>query len=334
MPVFRLRERVLSLQAPAVPDFPCELQLNVELLPEVPFGGATGRTRNVVGGATVAGRANLTTARFSIELRKPLFDQLDKELEVDGGSFAIRGNIASITLTCPDEAALERVVDTALFTFPAVLSRYIPDVPYSTHAFGLLGDAPFKVHYEPTDVVASTTVTSKSHQEDIVTKAWSQAVMASGQPRLSMACQYFQTACRLLEVGYNRFEFTAEAILNFAKCLQALCGDSRDAARSSLRALGYDSPDLDGRFIPALLLRDQFDVAHIALSRLSRDELRVLHDYADIAEPAFRDLVGRALEGASDGTYDLPSTPFGGISAEKRKGLRRLSDNLAPFRPK
>jgi hypothetical protein len=267
-------------------------------------------------------------------LHEPLFDQLDKEVELNGGCFAIRGNIASITLTCPNQAALERMVETALFTFPAILARYIPDVPYSTHAFGLLGDAPFTVQYEPTDVVVSTTVTSKSHQEDIVTMAWTQAVMASGQPRLSIACEYFQTACRLLEAGYNRFEFTAEAILNFAKCLQALCGDSRDAARSSLRALGYNRADLDGRFIPALLLRDQFDVAHIALSRLSRDELRVLHDYADIAEDAFRDLIGRALEGVASGTYNLPSTLFGGISAEKRKGLRRLSDNLAPFRPK
>jgi hypothetical protein len=286
----------------------------------------------VVTDTPVAAKANLSTARFSMNHPAPLFDALDRQVEFESGTFSIQGNVASVSLICRDEKHLERWLDTLFFVLPSILARYIPDVPYSTHAWGLLDDIPFRVQYESTDVVASTTVTSKAHQEDMVTEAWVLTLMAASNVRLRAGCEYFHAACRLLDAGCNRFEFTAEAILNFAKCLQALCGDTRDDARKNLRALGYNSGDLDGRFIPALVLRDQFDVAHIALSRLTRDELRVLHDYADIAEAAFRDLVARVLTEVQGGRYEVPETELGGLSRDKRRNLRRLAESMDLFR--
>jgi hypothetical protein len=288
-----------------------------------------GRSRNVVGGARVDARANLSTARFSIEHEEPLFEPLAKKTDFGDGWFEIRGNIASVSVTCESEATLEGLLETLTFVFPAVLGRRIPDVPYATHAWGLLNDTPFRVEYEPTGVAASTTVTSKRHQEDLAVESWSHAVSVASIPRLKAGCQYFHTACRLLEAGQNRFEFTAEAILNFAKCLQAFCGDTRDDARRRLRELDYGSVDLDARFIPAMVLRDQFDVAHIALSRLTRPQLRVLHEYADLAEPAFRDLMNRVLTQVAAGRYAPPETELGTVSGDKQKILRRLEAQLA-----
>jgi hypothetical protein len=97
---------------------------------------------------------------------------------------------------------------------------------------------------------------------------------AANSRRLLGGLVYFQTGCRLLAAGRNRFEFVAKALLDFAKTLQSLFGESRDDVRSGLTNLGlFEEADIEAKLIPALILRNEFDVGHVNLTVLSRDQL-------------------------------------------------------------
>jgi hypothetical protein len=143
---------------------------------------------------------------------------------------------------------------------------------------------------------------------------------------------YFHTGCRLLSAGFNRFEFMAEALLNFAKCLQSLFGDSLDKIRTELARLGsFDPQEIEGKIVPALVLRNEFDVAHVSLALLTRKQLKLLHGYTQLAEAAFRDLLRAVLEKIAQGEYALPPDSPPMLSSKKESVLRRLEKSIGPY---
>jgi hypothetical protein len=155
-----------------------------------------------------------------------------------------------------------------------VLNVYSLEAPYATHAWGRIGEACFQWVFEPTEIVASTKVTSKKNQEKLATRSWRLVARAANSRRLLGGLVYFQTGCRLLAAGRNRFEFVAKALLDLAKTLQSLFGESRDDVRSGLTNLGlFEEADIEAKLIPALILRNEFDVGHVNLTVLSRDQL-------------------------------------------------------------
>lgn len=273
-------------------------------------------------------KVNLSTGRFMIETQEPLFDPLKIEYEEGGITLRVDGDITTIRAECKSHSHLEKLVTVVFHVFPSVLNLYFPDAPYPLYAWGSVGSAKFRLEYEPTEVIGSVTTTTKKLQEEHVIGAWKWTPAVFTEPRLVIGFQYFHTACRLLSVGHNRFEFLAEALLNFSKCLQALCGEKRDLVRSKLIELGYNKRDIEGRFLPAMVLRDKFDVAHVSLSVLSRDQLQVLHRYADTAEQGFRDMLKRLMQAYDEGRYSLPKSGIGKLSPDKQKTLRILADNI------
>jgi hypothetical protein len=147
--------------------------------------------------------------------------------------------------------------------------------------------------------------------------------------RLLAALNYFHVGCRLLAVGYTAFEFMAEAILNFAKVLDVLfisCGEvSRDEVRNDLTALGYSQDAIERDFIPVMLLRNEFDIAHVALTVPTTEQLDTLHRYTEKAEGAFRELLRRILTKVEEeGLSLLPPPEREERNARKAETLRRL----------
>jgi hypothetical protein len=135
-----------------------------------------------------------------------------------------------------------------------------------------------------------------------------------------------------LAAGHNRFEFMAEALLNLAKSLQSLFGQVRDDIRAGIDKLNcFSNAEIEGKFLPAMVLRDQFDVAHVSLSMLDREQLRTLHDYTDLAEDSFRMLLKTILTRVESGEYALAADPGSSLSGDKQAILRKLRENITPF---
>ena len=150
--------------------------------------------------------------------------------------------------------------------------------------------------------------------------------------RLMGGLHYFHMACRLLAAGHNRFEFMAEALLNFSKSLQSLFGESRDDIRAELKKLKvFTDDEIEAKFITAMFLRSEFDVAHASLSTLNQDQLKTLHKYTNIVEGAFRKLFEDLLEKVEKGEYTLPPDVKPVLKREKRKILEIIKRNIKPF---
>jgi hypothetical protein len=277
-------------------------------------------------------KVNLSTGRSEILVDKPLFDPVTASFEIADTRFEIRQDVVTVTARCESQRDLTDLMSTVYYAFPAILNVFLPDAPYPTHGWGVLGKFRFRWIYEPTTVTAATIVTSKGNQEDLISSAWRLIAEAASSRRLIGGVHYVHVGCRLLAAGSNRFEFTAEALLNFAKSLQSALGDTRDAVRVELIKLGaFSDEEIEAKYIPALLLRDQFDVAHISFSLLTSEQLRALHDYTNLVEQALRDLYKTLFDKLESREYVMPPDTALVLASNKEALLRRLAKGIKPF---
>jgi hypothetical protein len=277
-------------------------------------------------------KVNLSTGRSEILVDEPLFEPVTASLEIADTRFEIRQDVVVVTARCESQRDLSDLMSTVYYAFPAILNVFLPDAPYPTHGWGVLGESRFRWLFDPAMVTASTVVTSKKNQEELITSAWRLIAQAAESRRLMGGVHYFHVGCRLLAAGYNRFEFTAEALLNFAKSLQSAFGDTRDAVRKELAKLGlFSDTEIEAKYLPALLLRDQFDVAHISFSLLTSEQLRTLHDCTNLAEQALRDLYKALFEKLESGEYVMPPDTALVLASDKETLLRRLAKGIKPF---
>ena len=261
-----------------------------------------------------------------------MFEPVTSSILVADTAFEVKRNVVSVRSRCTSEQDLTDLLASVFYAFPAVLNLYLPDAPFPTHAWGKLGTARFSWIFQPTEVVASYTVTSKENQEHHIADAWRYVAAVAPSRRLIGAVYYFHVACRLLAVGHNRFEFVAEALLNIAKSLQSLFGQSRNEIRVGIAKLNcYSNAEIEGKFLPAMVLRDEFYVAHLNLSMLKPEQLRTLHDYTNLAEQSFRELLKKVLTKVDSGEYALAADPKSSLSGEKQAILRKLRGNIKPF---
>ena len=332
MLIYRLRDRILKYEGAIRPTFPSEAVVQIRLAPAVPFGGVPGVTRNAISDRPLKARANLSTGKFVIECATELFDPVAASVAIADTDFSISKNVARVQSRCTSEQDLVDLIAAIYHAFPAVLNVYLPDAPYATHVWGTVGNVNFQWLFEPTEVRGNAVITSKQNQERLITDSWRQVKSVASSRRLMGALHYFYVGCRLLECGHNRFEFMAETLLNFAKCLQSAFGESRDDTRRELVKLGeYSEAEIEARFITALALRDEFDIAHVSLARLTRDQLRVLHAYTHLAEDAFRKFMRNMLRQIENGSYELPPDGDASLSTKKRNVLMRVAENIKDF---
>lgn len=333
MYTYTLRDRLLQYKALPLPTFPADVVVSVHLMPLVPFGGTPGRTRTATPEIDMKLRVNVSTGQAALEAVTPLFDPLNASIKVLDTDFSIARNIVTVRSRCASQQDLTDLIAAVFYALPATLNVYIADVPFATHAWGTVGSNEFQWNFEPSELLVQTIVSkSRENQEELVTNAWKQVVLLAASRRLSAAAYYFHVGCRLLTAGYNRFEFMADALLNFAKALQAAFGDRRDTVREELRKLNaYTDAEIEGKFLSALFLRSEFDVAHVSLGFLNRKQLRVLHDYTNIAEHSLRNLLQKLFERVASKQYVMLSDTPMDLSQDKQEILDRLETNIAPF---
>lgn len=332
MLVYRLQERTFDIPQGTKLEFPNDVIVDLKVYPEVPFGGVIGPSRNVVTDVDMQLRVNRATGRtMALRANKPLFDTINIALDVADTHFEINGNQVRVKSKCASLQDLRNLISALFYAFPAVLNVYFPDPPVVTYATGQVGATPFEWLYKPSKLIASTIVTSKKNQEALVSESWRNVALFSdvSSRRLLGSLHYFHVACRLLAAGANQFEFLSEAILNFSRCLQSLFGDSRDSVRAELRKLNkYSDVEIETKFITALILRNEFDVAHVGLSILSKEQLEILHDYSEIAEGSIRELLKFVIENIKNGEYTPKTDPVISLADDKARILRKIRENL------
>lgn len=323
-----LRGKVVRFPQGRRPEFPADVVVRGKLAPKVPFGGHAGQSKSSTPGQNIVARANLSTGQFEIENPTPLFPPLVASTTVDRVVFRIDGDTVTAKLeraTFDDFMGLLHILQ---YCFPAFLTVETPESPCILYTWGEVSGVPFQSQFDAEELQMRLWVTTQSSQEARVVKAWERAQLLSKHKRLSNGLHYFHVASRLLVTGNNRFEFMAEALLNIAKSLQCIFGETRDSVRQQLAMLGIDANAIERKYIPYLVLRNEFDVGHVSLAQLSREQSQILHTYADQAEGAFRELYKQLLEKIDRGEYALIPDNDEALSADRSAILARLASHL------
>lgn len=311
MLTYQVRPRIFRCKTEKRLSFPNDVDVRFHLKPLQPFGMETGGGRTAIRAVAVSVLFNANSGEHTVESNTPL-KPLDVKITEPTRTVSLQGNVLSIKEHFRDLETLHETIQSFYFALPMLLNVEFADPPYVERVDGLVGGVAFG--WELSDWRAEFMITTQENQESIIIRSWERIDIIADmrRRRLLAAIHYFHIACRLARSGNTPGEFLAEVLLNLAKTLEALFppagnGRTRDAVRIKLRKIGYTDEEIEGNYIPAMTLRNEFDVGHVELSAFKTEELQILHSYADRAENAFRDLLGKVLDKVSSGGFQIES---------------------------
>ena len=146
--------------------------------------------------------------------------------------------------------------------------------------------------------------------------------------RLAASLYYFYLARRLVESGNSAYEFLAEVVLNLDKIFKVLFGEGRSDIKAELSKFGYSEKEIEEKFMPIMILRNEFDVGHVSIRIFERNQLDVLYRYLEYAEGYFRELLKRVLEKVEKGEYILQQDLDLSLKGKELKTMNRLINTI------
>lgn len=313
MLTYKLTSRVFCVDGDENFIFPNDVEIRCHLQPLQPFGLNSSGGKTVWEGIASRVIYDENCGTHEVVAQGPI-KPLSFVSERYGMVFKLNGNLATIKARFPSLELLNNAVKTFYFCFPALLGLSFADPPYIVKVDGLVGDVKFSWQLEEKNI--STKTTTYEQQNEYVGEAWNRLNDLIGvvSKRFDAALFYFHTACRLNRVAAIPGEFSAEALLNFSKVLEVLFppdgdGKGMDAVRRELGKLGFTKQEIEKHFIPALALRNHVDVGHVELGCFYSSELRVVQQYVEAAEWAFRALFYHLIIRIQSGEYVIAPYP-------------------------
>ena len=91
----------------------------------------------------------------------------------------------------------------------------------------------------------------------------------------------------------------------------------------------FTDPEIESEFIPLLILRGHFDVAHAKMVLLKAEQLRIVYRFLTDRRSKFRDLFKRIIQGVKSGSPLL--LDYGNLEPDKdeQRGFDRLVESMA-----
>lgn len=328
MLTYQVRDRLLVWQChPSQrPRFPASGAVKFTMHPGGPFGAGPLSNRLLLAGVYVSLKPELNTGKY-IRTQLQYMDPISVSSRTGPPSMQAEGSVITVTGSFGSQRELIDLIESIHFGLPVVLALKFQDAPVVASVTGNIADVDFVWAY--TNYPVTTSVTTKQELEQDLLASWErlELIRPVQNKRLFAALHYFHVACRLAIVGFTAWEFMSEILLNLSKVLEVLFpgseGQTINAARTGLEALGYSSDEINKWYIPAMLLRNQLDVGHVSLVTLSQRQLRPVHDYTNQAEDRFRDLLLRVISSIADGTLAL--TPYQDQPGQAERTIRRLA---------
>lgn len=328
MLTYQVRPRRFLFIGERLPTFPTDCVVRFHFLPLQPFGDSADGGRTAVRGKQAEVLFDANTGDHTIRSSEP-FSPMHIDLKVPTGRAHWRGSVFTLEHRFESAAELQNVIMTTYHLLPSVLTVVLADPPIVRKVEGEADGVPFR--WELINWKMRFTPRTEAEQIAVIAAAFDRLRLA-GEPhrgRLLAALHYFHTARRLARQGSTPGEFMAEELLNLSKALEVLFPPSnRDAVREGLRGLGFSEADCEGRFLPAMALRNEVDVGHVDLGKLNDDDRRVVHAYTDAAEPWFAELLDRLLGRIERGGGDVVAYKQRAPRPEVLRIIDRLRANL------
>lgn len=248
-------------------------------------------------------------------------------------TLALYGNTVTYSFPCDSLAALQESCFDMAYVLPVVLNLGLPDPPVVETVRGMVGPTAFRWEYLPEECQTGLRTVTKEQLEDFALDALDNVGLFRGiaNRRLLAALSYFHSAVRLYTAGHNRWEFIAEAVLNYTKCLEVLfvaSSSTMEDVRTELGRLGYDADDIEQNFIPILLLRNSMDVGHHRIDIFPQEDLITMYRYIESREVVFRDLLTRLVNAVKSSSYAVRQPEDLNPSREEKRRVKRLVESM------
>lgn len=107
-----------------------------------------------------------------------------------------------------------------------------------------------------------------------------------------------------------------------------------DSIRDGLTRLGYKSEEIEGDYIPLVILRNVVDVAHPRIAIFPQGYLSVLYAYLSNSESRFRKLLGKTIKAVNDGDLKLPQDDNLELDESENAKLEKLIQTLSNRNPR
>lgn len=266
--IYQARRRTLEVGGGHPVEFPNEVELYFYFTPSEPFGMGGGPSKTTRLGSVARLAYDAHRARSGVVSNPPLERVVLPHYPSDDLTIGFNGNEMQLRAHCQDEVRLGQLINWVESTLVAFLSLEFIDTPIVRKISGKIGNSSFSVIYR--ERLSEFDVATVDIQKDRLQKTLQRLEKrdSSRDRRLTAALQYLVIASRLEQVGHTPWEFMSEIVLNLAKILEVLFpaapGKSIDAARTGLAQLGYESPEIEKWFIPALALRKSGRSARLA----------------------------------------------------------------------
>lgn len=329
MLTYQLQKRVLSVEEGGRLTYPADLNLELLLDPAAAFGCAHEPGRIGVAHQEIEAHFDSNLGRGAIQPAEPL-PRVDVEVRQPGVVIRLEGNRLRYQACVASREQLVSSIETWYYVFPALLAVFFPDPPVVREVSGRLGATDFRWVYEQTPLnvrILDAGFSMACEVEQAI--HWLPLMSGTNNRRLAAALTYHRTAVRLSVAGSSPWEFMAEVVLNYCKCLDVLFGPRMDDVRSELPKLGYTSEEIEKTFVPMLVLRNHFDVGHAKLSLPRQEQLRVLYQFLISAENKFRDLMKCVLEHVTFKRYVLRQHGDLNFDTESQKKFDQLIQSIS-----
>ena len=330
MLTYQLQPRLFRLKRADSLTFPNELTLELKYAPGTSFGTQADHSRTLVRARKAQLLYNANTGRALARSDPPL-RPLEVVITSPETSLELKGDILQYRSHCQSKQDLEGVIAAFHYVFPTLLNLVMPEPPVVEYTKGWLGEVEFR--WEHQECRAPFHVVTEKSLETGVAEAYEYLSLFTGfdNRRLAAALHYAHKASRLIVSGSSDWEFMSEAILDFCKALEMLfveSENSREDVRKGLRSLDYEHEEIEGDFVPLLVLRGFVDVAHAKVAIHRQAQLVTLYRFLSESEGRFRGLLARVIKRMKEGKFKVPVVTEPMLPAKDRAGMDKLIETL------
>ncbi|MEW5757439.1 MAG: hypothetical protein AB1810_14175 [Pseudomonadota bacterium] len=332
MLTYQLHTRILVVPSGKELSFPNRCMLNLKLAPATAFGTENDYGRTLVKAHAASVLMNANNGKWQAK-SNPGLEPLDVIFERGDSKFVLKGDKLTYEFSCESLSHLDGTLTLFKFIYPTLLNLEFSDPPIVLHIGGNVGGIEFRWEHMPQEWrIRMRTVEQEILERHIVNSLdYFPLFHGANNRRLAAAISYFHIACRLNVCGDSPWEFMAETILNYCKAVEILfvsSENSKDDIRKGLTILGYTDDEIEGDFIPLLILRSYVDVAHPKVAIYKHKDLRVLYSYLSQAEDVIRELLSRVIKNVNADTYSIRVEDDINLDSKDRKGMDRLVEKM------
>ena len=328
MLTYQLHTRIFQIENNEKFSFPNEVQIEIKLSPPTAFGKANSPSRTLVKGRAAKLTINANTGRW-LALSTPPLEPLEVVIESPTSKFTLKGENLTYSFHCESIPDLEGTIMAFKWVLPSLINLEFSDPPTVLHVRGSVGKTKFRWEHRPEEWQIQMRTVEPDNLEKRIAESFEALPLFNGlnNRRLAAALYYFHVGVRLNVCGDSPWEFMAESILNFSKSLEILFSiseNSKDDIRRELTILGFTQEEIEGDFIPLLILRSFVDVAHPKVAIFKARDLQILYKYLAQSEEKIRRLLKIVLKKVAEGTYGIRQEKDLFLSKDDRKGMDKL----------